>query len=74
MAFLSADVPSAAFFRGGLALSALDFVERLAPFTEPRLLVRETAPYEAAVNHTAAQAETAARADKPKSALEMLTQ
>jgi nitrous oxidase accessory protein len=36
------DVPPAAFFRGGLALAALDFVERLAPFSEPRLLLRET--------------------------------
>ena len=35
------EVPNAAFFRGGLALAALDFVERLAPFSEPRLLIRE---------------------------------
>ncbi|MCV2880049.1 nitrous oxide reductase family maturation protein NosD [Sedimentimonas flavescens] len=68
------DVPSAAFFRGGLALAALDFVERLAPFTEPRLLVRETRPYEQAVNHSAAQTETATRVEKPTTALEMLTQ
>jgi nitrous oxidase accessory protein len=32
------------FFRGGLALEALDFVERLAPFTEPKLLVSEQQP------------------------------
>ncbi len=37
------EVPSASFFRGGLALAALDFVERLAPFSEPRLLIRERA-------------------------------
>lgn len=38
------DRPYASFFRGGLALAALDFVERLAPFTEPRLLMSEPAP------------------------------
>ncbi len=35
------EIPNASFFRGGLALAALDFVERLAPFSEPRLLIRE---------------------------------
>lgn len=38
------DRPYASFFRGGLALATLDFVERLAPFTEPRLLMSETEP------------------------------
>lgn len=38
------DRPHASFFRGGLALAALDFVERLAPFTEPRKLMSETSP------------------------------
>lgn len=38
------DVPDAQLFRGAPALTALDFVERLAPFTEPRLLMRDPAP------------------------------
>lgn len=38
------DVPDAQLFRGAPALAALDFVERLAPFTEPRLLMRDLAP------------------------------
>ena len=67
------DLPPAAFFRGGLALAALDFVERLAPFTEPQLLVREARPMARPLDHAAARAETAPR-ENPKSALEMLTQ
>lgn len=38
------EVKDAAFFRAGLALEALDFVERLAPFSEPLLLLREADP------------------------------
>lgn len=38
------DVPSAAFFKGSPALSALDFIERLAPFTEPLLLLQDDRP------------------------------
>lgn len=69
------DLPPAAFFRGGFALSALDFVERLAPFSEPRLLVREERPLFDPADHAAARVETAPRTtEKPKSALEMLTQ
>lgn len=45
------DVPEAQLFRGTPALSALDFVERLAPFTQPRLLMRDETP---AVNAAAA--------------------
>ena len=59
------EVPSASFFRGGLALAALDFVERLAPFSEPKLLVREHASY-------MERPERTAEPEKPKSALEML--
>lgn len=73
--------PAAAFFRGGLALAALDFVERLAPFSEPRLLLREENTAFDPNDHAAARSEAAPRtatgaaADgKPKSALEMLTQ
>lgn len=68
------DRPYAAFFRGGIALSALDFVERLAPFTEPQLLVREAAPLFEPVDHAASRAETREKTGTPKTALEMLTQ
>jgi len=69
------DLPPAAFFRGGLALAALDFVERLAPFTEPELLVREQNPMIDRIDHAAAQLEAAPQtAPAPKSALELLTQ
>ena len=59
------EVPHASFFRGGFALAALDFVERLAPFSEPRLLMRESAPL---MN----PAERAEKIQTPISALEML--
>lgn len=58
--------PYASFFRGGLALATLDFVERLAPFSEPRLLMREEAPR----MDIPKQEDTTE--DAPKSALEML--
>lgn len=62
--------PYASFFRGGLALGALDFVERLAPFSEPKLLVREQASLmERPVRKAPQEAP-----QKPKSALELLTQ
>lgn len=38
------DVPTAAFFKGSPALSVLDFIERLAPFTEPLLLLKDERP------------------------------
>ena len=57
--------PYASFFRGGLALAALDFVERLAPFSEPVLLMREAAPLMVLPEREQEQAA-------PKSALEML--
>ena len=57
--------PYASFFRGGLALAALDFVERLAPFSEPRLLVREQGSMMEKPEIEISQAA-------PKSALEML--
>ncbi|UWP92150.1 nitrous oxide reductase family maturation protein NosD [Aliiroseovarius crassostreae] len=66
------EVPDASFFRGGLALAALDFVERLAPFSEPRLLVREQVPMmDKSTGQTLAEAKEDAQ---PKSALEMLMQ
>lgn len=58
------EVPDAAFFRGSFALESLDFVERLAPFSQPLLLVKEPNPL---------MALPVVKADeKPKSALEML--
>ncbi len=59
------EVPHASFFRGGFALAALDFVERLAPFSEPRLLMRENTPLMEPPERITVQ-------DAPKSALEML--
>jgi nitrous oxidase accessory protein len=37
-------MPSAAFFRGSPLFEAIDFLDRLAPFTEPTLVVRDEAP------------------------------
>lgn len=59
------EVPSTSFFRGAPALELLDFVERLAPFSEPRLLVREARPL-------IGKPEMAAAPQAPKNALEML--
>jgi len=38
------DVPYAQFFKGSPVLEVLDFLERLAPFTEPHVLVRDERP------------------------------
>ncbi|MCW9033830.1 MAG: nitrous oxide reductase family maturation protein NosD [Alphaproteobacteria bacterium] len=38
------DVPHAAYFKGSPILTALDFMERLAPFTEPILMLRDAKP------------------------------
>jgi len=38
------DVPAARFFKGTPMLEVLDFLERLAPFTAPELLLRDEAP------------------------------
>jgi nitrous oxidase accessory protein len=38
------DVPSAQFFKGSPTLEVLDFLERLAPFSPPDLILRDTAP------------------------------
>jgi len=38
------DVPAAQFFKGSPVLELMDFLERLAPFTEPHLVVRDRAP------------------------------
>jgi len=38
------DVPGAQFFKGSPILETLDFLEQLAPFSEPSLLVRDKKP------------------------------
>ncbi len=38
------DIPPAQFFKGSPMLEVLDFLERLAPFSPPQLLVRDDAP------------------------------
>lgn len=38
------DVPYAQFFKGSPVLEVMDFLERLAPFTEPHILVRDQRP------------------------------
>lgn len=38
------DVPYAQFFKGSPVLEVMDFLERLAPFTEPHILVRDEYP------------------------------
>lgn len=40
-----ADVPMAKFFKATPVLEVLDFLERLAPFSEPRLLLRDKKPF-----------------------------
>ncbi len=42
------DVPYAQFFKGSPVLEVLDFLERLAPFSEPRVLVKDETPKVAA--------------------------
>lgn len=38
------DVPATQFFRASPVLELMDFIERLAPFSTPRLLLRDSAP------------------------------
>ncbi len=38
------DVPSAQFFKGSPVLEVLDFLERLAPFTDPEMVLRDERP------------------------------
>ncbi len=48
------DEPYAQFFKGSPMLEVLDFLEKLAPFSKPTLLVRDEKPY----MHTLAKVET----------------
>lgn len=38
------DVPAARFFKGSPVLEVIDFLERLAPFSQPNMLVRDKRP------------------------------
>jgi nitrous oxidase accessory protein len=42
------DVPPAQFFKGSPMLEVIDFLERLAPFSSPDLLVRDETPLRSA--------------------------
>ncbi len=42
------DVPPAQFFKGSPMLEVIDFLERLAPFTEPNMMLRDDRPMVAA--------------------------
>lgn len=44
------DVPATRFFKGAPMLEMIDFLERLAPFSSPRLMLRDEAPRMTTVN------------------------
>ncbi len=64
------DIPPARFFKGTPMLEVLDFLERLAPFTSPELLLRDEQPLMSAEfrleDHPAMGAHNADTADTPK--------
>jgi len=60
------DRPYAQFFKGSPLLETLDFLERLAPFTDPDLLVRDEAPTMKNEASAAAAADTSAAAENPE--------
>ncbi len=59
------DVPYAQFFKGSPVLEVLDFLERLAPFSEPKVLVEDRTPQ--LIEHTKRTAPV-----KEKNALQLL--
>lgn len=61
------DQPYAQFFKGSPMLEVLDFLERLAPFSDPDLLIRDAKPY----LHTLAKVEIEQQ-EKEMDAFEML--
>lgn len=61
------DVSSARFFKGSPMLEVLDFMERLAPFNDPNLLVRDLKP-QLATHPTLTHAPAAGTATSPASA------
>ena len=52
------DSPYAQFFKGSPLLETLDFLERLAPFSEPLMLVRDQRPVMAKTHRIAAASKT----------------
>ena len=46
------DVPVARFLQGTPVMAVLDFLERLAPFSTPDMLVRDRSPLMAATEYT----------------------
>lgn len=67
------DEPYAQFFKGSPVLEVLDFLERLAPFSEPNLLVRDTAPNTSLeVSVGATTSAEPATPTQPKNSLELL--
>ncbi len=70
------DVPYAQFFKGSPVLEVLDFLERLAPFSEPDLLVRDMTPATSIERPTPVSDSVAPGATEPsaaaKSSLDLL--
>lgn len=65
------DEPYAQFFKGSPMLETLDFLERLAPFSKPQLLVRDKMPVMAKLDKIMEVAKPV-KSDEKKSALQML--
>jgi nitrous oxidase accessory protein len=59
------DVPAAQFFKGTPLLETLDFLERLAPFSPPRLMVRDARPLMMTAADRAPPTAVAPRAPPP---------
>jgi nitrous oxidase accessory protein len=53
------DVPVARFLQGTPVMAVLDFLERLAPFSTPDMLVRDKSPLMAAPDYQASPEDTA---------------
>jgi nitrous oxidase accessory protein len=51
------DIPYAQFFKGSPMLEVLDFLDRLAPFSEPQLLVEDKAPSQRQITRTVVKQE-----------------
>ena len=66
------DVPPARFFKGTPMLEVLDFLERLAPFTSPDLLLRDERPLITAEFQRGDHPATAARGDDEGGAAESM--
>ncbi len=65
------DEPYAQFFKGSPMLETLDFLERLAPFSQPQLLVRDRMPVMARLDQIM-QTAAPVRQKREKSALQKL--